>query len=152
MGGSTAMAGPGTQRDALLNAARRFANELLAAREPQRRMPRSDWSRAEAAIHVLQLLRVFAHLAQGGSSPYTRHVEFPRVSNELIATEPERDPATLAGLLEGATAKWLAEASQRPPTDHFDWHGIVTITFADATGILLGEFLLHGRDIARAEN
>lgn len=114
-------------------------------------MPRSGWAPVEAAVHVLQLLRIFTRLADGGSSPYTRHEDFPRISADLIAAEPQRDPATLAGLIEAATGTWIAAAAdKRLATDPFDWHGIVTITFAEATGILLGEFLVHGRDIASA--
>jgi hypothetical protein len=113
-------------------------------------MPDSSWSPVEAAVHVLHLLRIFVRLADGGSSPYTRHQEFPGISDTLIAAEPERDPATLARLIEEATDAWIATADNRLPTDPFDWHGIVTITVADASGVLLGEFLVHGRDIARA--
>ena len=140
------------QRDALSTAGQRFAQEVRVAREPHQPMPRSSWSAVDAAVHVLQLLRIFARLADGGSSPYSRHEEFPRISDELIAAEPQHDPATVAGLIEEATDSWLAAADERLPADPFDWHGIVTITVADATGILLGEFLLHGRDIAGAGN
>ena len=136
---------------AVSDAAVRFGKELRSAREPHRRMPGSDWSPVEAAVHVLQLVRIFTRLAQGEGSPYTRHEEFPRISNDLIAAEPERDPAALADAIEHVTSRWTTTADGRPPADPFDWHGIVRITFADATGILLGEFLLHGRDIARAE-
>ena len=136
--------------EALSDAGLRFARELREAGEPHRRMPRSEWSPVEAAVHVLQLLRIFARLAGGEGSPYTRHQEFPAISDDLIAAEPQRDPATLAGLIEDATGTWMAAAGERLPTDPFDWHGVVTITVADATGILLGEFLLHGRDIASA--
>jgi hypothetical protein len=111
-------------------------------------MSASDWSPAEAAVHVLQLVRIFDRLSDGGRSPYTRHEEFPRISTELIAAEPERDPVELADALEAATAAWLSKPFAL--TDAFDWHGIVTITIAHASGILLGEFLLHGRDIAHA--
>lgn len=115
-------------------------------------MPNSGWSPVDAAVHVLQLIRIFARLASGGNSPYTRHEEFPRISDDLIAAEPERDPAILAGLIEEATGAWIAAADERLPADPFNWHGIATITVADATGILLGEFLVHGRDIAGAGN
>lgn len=145
------MGRPAGQQGALSTAALSFAEQLRVARQPHRRMPRSDWSPVEAAVHVLQLLRIFALLADGGTSPYTRHEEFPRISEELIAAESERDPAALAKTLEEATAQWVAAAGERSQTDPFDWHGIVTITLAEAAGILLGEFLLHGRDIARAE-
>jgi hypothetical protein len=146
------MALPDARRDALSNAGRRFAQAVREAGAPYQRMPRSAWSPVEAAVHVLQLLRIFAGLAGGGSSPYTHHEEFPRISDDLIAAEPERDPGTLAGLIEEATGTWLVAADERLPAEPFDWHGIVTITFADATGILLGEFLVHGRDIAAAGN
>ena len=78
---------PGTPHNSLANAASRFAHELRAAPTPDQRMPGSDWSPAEAAVHVLQLVRIFDRLRQGGRSPYTRHEEFPRISAELIAAE-----------------------------------------------------------------
>ena len=146
------MALPDARRDALSVAGRRFAQAVREAGAPHQQMPRSAWSPVEAAVHVLQLLRIFAGLAGGGSSPYTRHEEFPRISDDLIAAEPERDLTTVAGLIEEATATWITGADERLPTDRFDWHGIVAITFADATGILLGEFLVHRRDIAAAGN
>ena len=146
------MALPDAPRQAFSTAGRRFAEAVRGAGQPHQRMPQSSWSPVDAAVHVLQLLRTFVRLAGGGSSPYTRHEEFPRISDELIAAEPQRDPQTLAGLIEEATDAWAAIADERLPTDPFDWHGIVTITFADATGVLLGEFLLHGRDIADAEH
>lgn len=139
---------PGGPHDPLASAASRFAQELKAAPAPRQRMPGSDWSPAEAAVHVLQLVRIFDRLSHGSGSPYTRHEEFPRISAELIAAEPERDPAALADALEAATGEWLAK--ELASTDAFDWHGIVKITVAQASGILLGEFLLHGRDIAHA--
>jgi hypothetical protein len=144
------MGPPGSPNPALAKASARFAEQVRIAQAPRRRMPNSDWSPVEAAVHVLQLIRIFNRLRQGGTSPYTRHEEFPRISDELIAAEPERDPAALALAVEGEVRAWLLGAEQRSPTDPFDWHGIVTITLADAGGILLGEFLLHGRDIACA--
>src|SRR5687767_14756793 len=133
------MEGHSAHQRALVDASARFTELLREVPEPGRRMRKSQWSPVDAAIHVLQLLRIFVELSHGKGSPYTRHEEFSRISDELIAAEPERDPARLAAALEAATESWLEAAGGRPATDSFDWHGVVDISYADASGILLGE-------------
>src|SRR5687767_10634700 len=126
-------------RRRLRAAAGRFAGLLRDAQQPARVMPRSTWSPADAATHVVIIQRTFAALAAGGSSPYTRHEEFGRISAELIAAEPRRTPAEIADAVLESTDTWLRVAAQQAPDATFSWHGIVDITYADASGILLGE-------------
>jgi uncharacterized protein (TIGR03083 family) len=67
-----------------------------------------------------------------------------------MAAQPERIPGVLARRLEANTHRYLAETAELPATHPVPFFGGVTIELAAQSAILLGEFVVHGLDIARS--
>jgi uncharacterized protein (TIGR03083 family) len=67
-----------------------------------------------------------------------------------MAAEPERAPSVLAKRLEANTHRYLAETAELPATQPVPFFGGVTIELAAQSAILLGEFVVHGHDVARS--
>jgi uncharacterized protein (TIGR03083 family) len=67
-----------------------------------------------------------------------------------MAAQPERTPSLLARQLEANTRRYLAETAELPATHPVPFFGGVTIELAAQSAILLGEFVIHGLDVARS--
>ena len=142
-------------------ASRRTAELLRLSGEGRLPAKGSEWTIGEVGAHLAITLQGFTYAAQGRPEmvePYIPPTErFPdrlaAVTANTLTIEPERDPAALADVLaEGVDGFLSATAnrsgSQRVPTP---WYGEgVTLNLTTATGMLLGEQLLHGYDIAKA--
>jgi uncharacterized protein (TIGR03083 family) len=67
-----------------------------------------------------------------------------------MAAQPERTPSVLARRLEANTRRFLAETAELPAIHPVPFFGGVTIELAAQSAILLGEFVIHGLDVARS--
>jgi uncharacterized protein (TIGR03083 family) len=117
-------------------------------------LPGSEWSVAEVAAHVAVATEVYTEYARGRTEAFVDVDDIAggslaESSAQRLAEEPERDLAALATRLdEGVSA--LLEA-----TDGFDgsegvtWNGR-EIPVSSMLGIAVGEYVLHGRDVAHA--
>jgi uncharacterized protein (TIGR03083 family) len=133
-------------------AAGRAAAVIRAAREPGARVPGLDWTVAETAAHLVHEFDDYAAYAQGRkqvaegdprSSPSRRNA----VANAAqLRDDPDRDLSSLAERLGAAVEGFLA----LPPRDErvLVSNG-VAMTWSTMTSALLGELLVHGRDVAR---
>lgn len=103
--------------------------------------------------------RAFTDSVTGDLAGWRPHVpEIPGFSDRLravvastLAAEPERDRLVLARLIVDAVDHFLAVSARLSP-DHLlptPWYGEdATLTLRAATSLLLGELLVHGRDLA----
>ena len=64
--------------------------------------------------------------------------------------DPERSPNVLARRLAANTHRYLAETAELPATHPVPFYGGLTIELAAQSAILLGEFVVHGDDVARS--
>ena len=142
-----------TDRAAVMNALHaasdRFITmvESLDQSDAGRPVPNLDWNVAETVAHVLTIVRRgFADRRRSETAAATADL------NQLVLDETlERDLATLTQLLRQDVHTVLDVVYPKIPEDRvFPFHAGVTTTMTPALRIVLGEFLVHGHDVARA--
>ena len=149
--GST-VSGVGTRAEvmaALHDASARFI-ELAAAVTPSdaaRPVPPLEWTVGETIGHVLTVIRRGYRDPRRSATP-----EETAGLNQICLDElEERDPAALAELLRADVHTALDLVYPKIADDRvFPFHGGVETTMTPALHVVLGEFLIHGYDVARA--
>ena len=110
------------------------------------------WTVRDAAAHLICSASLYAELAVGAGAPYPQFS--PSAVGEAnaarIADIADTDPRTLAKGLTTAVAEFLDATAARRGDTTVCWHGDITLTLAELTGLLVGEQLVHGYDIAAA--
>lgn len=151
----------GNARAALAAAGRRIEQLLRSAGDGRVQASRSEWTIGEVGAHMAVALRVFTQATRGQYhliEPYIPETDrFPdrlaAVTAATLAMEPERDPAALAQLVSAEVQGFLSATAHLGGSEPVltPWYGKgVSLSMATATGMLLGEQLLHGYDIAKA--
>jgi uncharacterized protein (TIGR03083 family) len=121
--------------------------DSLASEDGGRPVPQLDWNVAETVAHVLTVVRRgYADRRRSESAGTTDQL------NQLVLDEtPERDLPTLVALLREGVHTALDVVFPKIPEDRtFDFHGGMRTTMTPALRIVLGEFVVHGYDVARA--
>ncbi len=136
----------------------RAADELcaLVASSPNAgvAVPGSDWSVGEIAAHVVVGTEAYVGYLSGHTEPFVDVSDIAggslaRSSADRLAAEPEREVASLVERMRSASSALVEETDGRSPDEVVIWHGH-PVALGDMLGIGLGEYLLHGRDIATA--
>jgi hypothetical protein len=131
-------------------AAARF-DALVAGLDPDRAVDGSDWAVGDTSAHVITVLDRWRRMAGGASLDVAPGRAFgPRMA-EINRREIDAVAgADAADSVRDATVRWLEVAAD--PTAEMHPFGLddATCTLAEAAGVLLGEILLHGRDVARS--
>ncbi|HEY3239026.1 MAG TPA: maleylpyruvate isomerase N-terminal domain-containing protein [Acidimicrobiia bacterium] len=146
-------------RRALVAAAGRSAGLLRAAGDGRLRVERSEWTVGEVGAHLVMGFRANRSVLEGRTDVVPS--DFPAGSNfaqrlaavtsAMLSVEPERDPAVLADLLAAEAARFLATSAGHPAEERLPtpWYGDdSSLSLAAVTCLLLGEQLIHGRDLA----
>jgi uncharacterized protein (TIGR03083 family) len=124
--------------------------ELLRTLPPAATTARADrlaWSVGETAAHLVLANLLYVEFVGGQRTPWTAR-EIGTYNADLISLLPERNCAVLAEqLLEAAEAFRAATAGHAD--ESLPWYGGQKLTTASMTAVVLGELLIHGRDIAR---
>ena len=112
----------------------------------------SLWTVRDAAAHLVCTTTLYSELAAGAVSPITEFT--PQAAAEFnahrIADIALSEPAALAKSLAAATDGFVEITSRRSGSTAIRYHGDLTLDLGQLTGFLLGEYLLHGYDIALA--
>lgn len=151
-------------RSALAAAVARSVQLWRSVADPSASVPGLAWSAGQTAAHVVADMGEYAEVLTRHVNGETAEFNIPdgspaRARNSAndrhLADVPERDMRRLADLLEGTAAKYLAAAADIAAIDAS--HRVELLTAdglvlepAVMTGLLLGEQLVHGLDIARA--
>ncbi|MGH2820715.1 MAG: DinB family protein [Actinomycetota bacterium] len=135
---------------ALRDCTTRFTALLRSVSDPSRNAI-GHWSIAETAAHTSHVYELFPELLRGGESPVRDHLSLSDAWEVKLAGDPVRDPAAIAERIETALAEFASEATEAQWAQPKLWHGGVKMPTYALAGILLGEAMLHGRDIATAE-
>jgi hypothetical protein len=109
------------------------------------------WTLAETAVHVLSVVRYDTRCIRCEETPSLVEdvlAEGSAHNEKLMALEPERGPRKLAGLLREAVDTFIEEAGGRSPYDPAYFRTGFGTTVTTAICMLIGEFLIHGYDIA----
>ncbi len=104
----------------------------------------------ETGAHLVTVVRWFDDYAAGRERPPVTTPEIAGFNAARIAAYPERDGARLASDLQEAVQNFLTTTGGQNAADPFPWYDGHPIDIADGTSILLGELVVHGRDIAEA--
>ena len=136
-------------RAALEAVGRRLVGLLEAVPDPQAPTRGLAWTLGETSLHLADGPARYADFARGRALPEPT-IDLGPVFAQRMAAEPERTPSVLARRLEANTHRYLAETAELPATHPVPFFGGVTIELAAQSAILLGEFVVHGRDVARS--
>jgi hypothetical protein len=107
-----------------------------------------------AAAHVALGTEAYLGYAHGGTEPWVDVSDIAggslaRSNAERLDLEPVREPAALAARVQAAAAELLAATEGRSGDEAVTWNGL-TVTLSAMLGRGLGEYRLHGRDVAKA--
>ncbi|MBF6213613.1 maleylpyruvate isomerase family mycothiol-dependent enzyme [Nocardia puris] len=131
--------------------AARFAELTADASDLDREVTATPgWSVSDVLGHVAMEPSRYNQLALGGGTWPRRVTDLPAFNAEQIRTLPTRDPAALAAKLRADTdelGRTVRGFGGAVPLMNFD--GDQRIRPDRALGTLLGEFTVHGYDIAR---
>jgi uncharacterized protein (TIGR03083 family) len=142
----------GRTRDAFAGVTETVADLITAIPDPMALAHESLWTVRDVAAHLIVAGSVYTDIVQGVPAPYQSlertylHAEFTRRHADIAET----DPGKLSRLLVDAIEGFLDATSDSPGDTPVIFHGQNPFTVAGAAGVLLGEQLLHGYDIATA--
>jgi uncharacterized protein (TIGR03083 family) len=131
--------------------AKRFAT-LIAGSDVDRPVKGSDWTVGDTAAHVTTAIERWMAMVDGPVSHIGRGHEFASYAAEInrreVNAQSKADSATRGAELLAATTRWLEVADT---TESLHPYGIADAecSLGEATGVLLGELLIHGLDVAR---
>jgi uncharacterized protein (TIGR03083 family) len=146
---------------------RRLVRLLEAVPDPQAPTRGLAWTLGETSLHIAGGPAFYADYAGGRAQPEPTidlgpvfaqrmaaqpepTIDLGPVFAQRMAAQPERTPSLLARQLEANTRRYLAETAELPATHPVPFFGGVTIELAAQSAILLGEFVIHGLDVARS--
>jgi uncharacterized protein (TIGR03083 family) len=136
-------------RVAVVVAARQAADLVGSLPDPSSRVPGLDWTVGQTAAHLVAAARLYPRYATGQATPEAT-IDLAEGNLDRIAQVGDHGLAELADLLVAETQRLLAQTADLAPDHPVAFHGGTTLDLAAQTGILLGEYLVHGLDLARA--
>ena len=127
----------------------RFSSLLRSSPDGTGKVPHLTWTVGETAAHVLASTRLYPEMLAGAERGWADLSLGDTENARLLARIPERDPRELADAMDVAAAA-LREAYAAYPGDSAAWHAGVGVPPAAAVGLLVGDMIVHGWDIASA--
>lgn len=125
------------------------ASLVSGIREPDAKCSTLDWTRAQTAAHIIVSLEAYRRWVVGETET---GVDLDNLAADQIALlearVAERDPATLAARLFAAGRAFVDAIESRDPYEVVGLHGGRTQPLGAAAGLIVGELLLHGLDLA----
>ncbi len=149
---------PAVEMSAVRSALGRVASELSAlfesASSADVRISRSEWSVGDVAVHVTRGTESYLVYVAGGTDPFLDVSDIAggslaRTNATRVSEEFQRDLPALVRRLRTASATLLEQTADRDGDEVVMWHG-QPVALANMLGIGLAEYLLHGRDVAKA--
>lgn len=132
-------------REEIITTTARVSALLRALPDGDLPLSRVSWSAAELGAHLVSLPRRYHRMAQ---TPQPFPASLSADNHHELAAVSERAPGALADLLEVEVTTLLEAFGE--DGKHPVWYFTVAHTVAGVGGILLGELLLHGLDLAQA--
>jgi uncharacterized protein (TIGR03083 family) len=138
-----------TALDAHERATGRFSALLRTAGGGGGKVPHLAWTVGETGAHVLCYLRRYPDMLTGVSTGWESLDAGDRENARLLAEVPERDPREVADAIDVA-APAFREAFAAYAGELAPWHAGLRIPPAAMVGMMVGDVLIHGWDIAAA--
>ena len=141
-------------RAALRRATDDFAALIASAPDPDQRIPDSEWTVRDVAAHVALGSEAYVGYATGGTEAWVDISDIAggslaRSNEGRLAAEPARDLPALATRAKAAVGALIEATEGRSADEPVVWNGMST-TLGAMLGLGLAEYLLHGRDVAKA--
>jgi uncharacterized protein (TIGR03083 family) len=127
----------------------RFADLVVAAPDLSVLARASRWTVREVAVHVAVGARAFADLAGDPKPSLPGMANLADEIERRMADVSETDAGKLAALTQDAVEDFIDAWVDRPADYPVEWDG-APITTATLAGVLLGEVVMHGYDMAYA--
>ena len=139
-------------RRSLMSTTERMADLLATAPDVDLLAHRCEWSLREVAAHFITGTPMFVDMANGipGPAASLEKAYVKEFCERRIADLSERDPVKLSRLLLDGMEDFLDTTVDRPGDDPVIFQAGAPHTLFGLVGILLGEVLLHGYDMATA--
>lgn len=135
-----------------INSALRAAAVRLSAAahwDPKRHADRSEWSTWQVLAHLAAVTEGYTEYANGRRTPIADVSNLPTESLRMIEEVGEAEPVALASRVQSDVDAFINAARALQDGELFYWHGM-EIPVPAAKGLLLGELLVHGLDLARS--
>lgn len=136
----------GPAAEAIQRAGRRLADLLAVVDEPDRRVRGLEWTLGELAAHVAARSGRFAAYLSGAAVPDGEIAGITDENRRDVRERRERPLADLAEELRSNVASFVATTHGKLGADPVPWYSGVTLDVATASGLLLGELIVHGYD------
>jgi uncharacterized protein (TIGR03083 family) len=136
-------------RAAIEVAARQAADVVRSLPDPGSRVPGLDWTVGQTAAHLVAAARFYPRYATGQVTPGAT-IDVAEGNLDRIAQVGDHGLGELADLLVAETQRLLEQTADLAPDHGVAFHGGATLDLAAQIGILLGEYLVHGLDLARS--
>jgi uncharacterized protein (TIGR03083 family) len=136
---------------ALDRAAARFRDMAVSALYPNAKVPGTEWTIQNVTAHVASVVARYAQGPEGGGTWAEHPAELADINQRSIdALEGVRMEELGARIDRDLTALIAQVRSYGDPPPSFRFHGGEEVRADTGLGILLGELVVHGWDIARA--
>lgn len=136
----------GPVAEAVQRAGRRLADLLAVVDEPDRRVRGLEWTLGELAAHVAARSGRFATYLSGAAVPEGEIAGIAEENRRDVGERRERPLADLAEELRSNVSSFVATTHGKLGADPVPWYSGLTLDVATASGLLLGELIVHGHD------
>jgi uncharacterized protein (TIGR03083 family) len=141
-------------RAALRRAVDDFSELVASAPSAETPIPDSEWSVGDAAVHIALGTEAYVGYAEGGTEPWVDVSDIAggslaRSNAARLELESVRSSDVLAARVRDAAGALLDATAGRDGDEPVTWNG-QTITLGAMLGMGLGEYRLHGLDVAKA--
>ena len=136
----------GPVAEAIQRAGRRLADLLANLEEPDRRVRGLEWTLGELAAHVAARSGRFAAYLSGAAVPDGEIAGIAEENRRDVRERRGRPLADLAEELRSNVSSFVATTHGKLGADPVPWYSGVTLDVATASGLLLGELIVHGYD------
>jgi uncharacterized protein (TIGR03083 family) len=134
--------------EALQRAGRRLADLLATVDEPDRHVRGLEWTLGELVAHVGARSGRFAAYLSGAAVPVGEIAGITEENRRDVLERRERPLADLVEELRSNVSGFVATTHGKLGGDPLPWYSGVTLDVATASGLLLGELIVHGYDAA----